>query len=130
MRGAASACLQPHTCMTQDIALVAFALAHGADNTLDKVEVDEIARRLEKWRNEPSDPTTLAAMKNALDRYAGRAENGDVDEAIERLGARLSQEERADLLTDLVAIARADAVMDPGEKDFLKKVRHAWGLEG
>lgn len=114
--------------MTRDIAVLAFHLAHGADGQLDKQEVEEIARRLDKWRRDPDSPTTLASLKEALDRYEGRADGGDVQTAMTRLRDALSEAERVELLNDLVAIAHADDTLAPGEVSFLRTLREAWEL--
>lgn len=110
----------------RDIALIALALAHGADDDLTPQEVEEIAARLQGWRQDAADPTALGALKTALGSYVQAEGETMLETAIERVKTRLSPADRTLLVADLASIALADGVVLDEERDMLQRLCAAW----
>ncbi len=112
--------------MIRDIALIALHLAHGADDDLQRREVDEIAARLEAWRTDNAELTVLAAMKEATDTYVHAESETALGSAIERVRDLLDPASRARLLDDLTAVAHADNRLLENERVLLDTLRAQW----
>lgn len=114
--------------MIRDIALIALALAHGADDDLAPAEVEEMASRLQGWRRDSADPTALAALKDALNTYVQAEGEDRLEAAITRVGQELSADDRGALLADLASVALADGTVVDEERRMLEHLCQRWGV--
>lgn len=114
------------------LALIYIELAHGADATLDDVEVDLITERLRVWQDHDGwQGTVLSAIKEALEYYANEAARERyLEAAIRSIRDGLPDEMRQRVLDDLMDLAQADDRLVFEEAQFLGYLAHAWDILG
>lgn len=114
--------------LLRDLALIALALAHGADQALSDREVDTIEALLHDWQDEAEDADVTGALQHAVDAYGSGDALAAVDSAIQRFGEAATPGVRARFWRDLRSLAGADGVLHPVEEDFLHQLGGAWGV--
>ena len=113
-----------------DLALLYLGLAYGADAELAHAEEQEIVARLYRWQPD-RDPALLAhVLRDAKLTYLNDHSKARIEQAVAALGASLDPDVRHSIVEDLGHIARADGTVMEGEKDFIARLREAWGLGG
>ena len=105
------------------LAVLAFALAHGADRNLTPAELSEITDRLHVRCEGWTYADVHMAVMEALGAYsAGRG----AEEAASRIVAALPEDARHRALADLADVARADGVVLPEERAFVLRLAERW----
>jgi uncharacterized tellurite resistance protein B-like protein len=112
--------------LLRDLALIYLTLAHGADQDLSRVEVEEISRRLSAWQTQATAETVLSAIKDALEDYTAEAARIEVDVAVRRVGAELDHERLSIIVDDLTEIAMSDDKFLHEESAFIGDLAREW----
>jgi uncharacterized tellurite resistance protein B-like protein len=112
----------------RDLALIYIALAHGADQDLEDVEVDAVAARLREWEAGALDATVLSSIKQALDEYVNDGEQSEVMAAARRVRLQTSREQRQQIVEDLVTIAMSDDKFLHAESRFIEELARLWDV--
>ncbi len=113
-----------------DFAFVALTLAHGVDDHLSAFELEALADRL--YRHHPgwSQRDVQGVVQEALHAYALAPDRwAAAREACIRLGQSLDADARAQAIEDLTLVARADGVLEEGERQFVAKIAAFWKQE-
>lgn len=113
--------------LIENLALIYIALAHAADRDLSDAEVNAIAERLRNWQSGAS-KTVLSALKEALDDYVQEEAQERVNAAIRTIRDHIPQDQRQQMLDDLMEIAMADGKFTHGESAFIGELARVWGL--
>lgn len=114
--------------LLHDIAFLYVFLAADTDGTLSEVERELIITRLHTKMAEESVETIEQVVAEA--ERSLRSEERSVRAIIEALKySRLSDEQRAALLGDLVEIARADGEIHDNETAFLRALARIWSID-
>ncbi len=116
--------------IVHDLALIYVALAYGTDHDLDDAELDTITASLEEWGEQhlPEGDVrevVLEAMAVFLREDAGV----EVIHSIETLARVLTEEERQQVLRDVVRIAEADGVLLSSEQSLIGALAAAWRIK-
>lgn len=113
--------------LRHDLSLVYLALAFGTDRDLSEEEADVIVERLGAW-SQASKETVRETVMEALAIYMEAGAEAEVSRSVRTLAERLSEEERANALADLVHIAEADGVLLSSEQGLITTLAEAWGV--
>lgn len=112
--------------LLRDLALIYLTLAHGTDQDLSRVEVEEISRRLSAWQTQATAETVLSAIKDALEDYTEEAAREEVDVAVRRVGSELDHDRLSMIVDDLTEIAMSDDKFLHEESAFIGDIARAW----
>lgn len=112
----------------RDLALIYIALAHGTDQELSRVEVEEISRRLGAWQTQATEETVLSAIKDALEDYTEETARSEVDAAVRRVREMMDQDQLSTIVDDLTRIAMSDDKFLHEEGTFIGDLAHAWNV--
>lgn len=114
--------------LLRDLALIYLTLAHGTDEDLDDAEVDAIAEVLGDWQDEAGQETALSAIKGALALYERDDALEQVNAAISNVRDEVPDEQREQVLDDMVEIAMADGRFLHEESSFIGELAEAWDV--
>lgn len=127
-RSAAKVDDRPLWTLLHDIGVLAVAIAHGSDGSLESREIDQIVRRLSGWRVDLETDDLKAILYSALEAFG----KGDLNDEIRRsaisIKERLPQSLRLIVLDDLIAVAEADGPMNEAERGMISSLALAWQL--
>ncbi len=115
--------------LLDDLALIYFTLAHGADEQLDDAEVDKMADLLREWQVQSPRTSVFRAVKEALAVYERDDALDRVNEAVDRVRDHVSAEERQLIMDDLLELALADGRFLHEESAFIGELAETWGVE-
>jgi hypothetical protein len=108
------------------IALLALAIAHGADEDLDTREIDAIADRLLVLESSLSGDDVIVVFRDAAKMYALR--DMKTEDLIIELAHSLDMGSRRRAFALLRAVAEADGVIHPGESAILHEAAERWEI--
>lgn len=116
--------------LLHDIAYLYLFLAAETDGSLAPAEVKLLLKRLQEKAPERSDEEVRAVAEKALTALREEPERRSVSGIVESLKyAALSDDQRRDLLNDLLLIARADGRIHENERAFLRAITRLWEIE-
>ncbi|MEP0548835.1 MAG: TerB family tellurite resistance protein [Rhodothermales bacterium] len=116
----------PLTLLLHDLALLYLALAHGADGELDTAEQASMRDQLRAWAPGTDPALCDHALREAGLSYGNGVGKEKMDDLLQRLHDGLDPDGRARVLADLMELARADDVVEPGETALIDRVAAAW----
>ena len=112
--------------LLHDLALLALALAYGADGDLAAVELAVIEERLGRWVPGQDPARVRNALREATLSYGEGLPDAQLGALVGRLRDALGTGERGRVLADLRALAAADSVVRPAEEALVRRVAAAW----
>lgn len=115
--------------LLHDLALIYLGLAHGTDEELDPTETHAMAVNLRRWQPDKDPALIDHIIREATMSYLNRENTNRLETAIETLRDALPEQTRADILHDLVRIARADGKVIPEEGGFIQNIANAWNVD-
>ncbi len=115
-----------------DVTVVALALAHGMDASLNPRESRAVVERLSASAvSLTGHEVGIAALSQhveaAVARY-GRLTVPEFEALVRSIGEALGPEQRADVFSILVGVAEADGVVVRMEQTLLRHIAEAWGV--
>jgi uncharacterized tellurite resistance protein B-like protein len=116
----------PLTLLLHDLALLYLALAHGADGELDTAEQASMRDQLRAWAPGADPALCDHALREAGLSYGNGVGTQRFDDLLSRLHDALDADGRARVLADLMELAQADDVVEPGETALIDRVAAAW----
>jgi tellurite resistance protein len=109
-----------------------YAAIASSDGAISSEELEVFCKNLHEWipDEDPEDlmEKVMAAVA-ALGEDKEHKELGHLYRSIGVVAEKLDDEARTAALDDLLAIAAADGVFDPGEGALLLRIRQAWGTD-
>ena len=112
-----------------DLALIYFALAHGADDEMAPAESEAIQEKMRTWFPEARPRLIREATEEVLLVYVGASREAMIEAAAASLREALPKELRIGVLNDLADLASVDGAIVPGEVRFIQKLAQYWGVE-
>lgn len=112
--------------LLRDLAFIYITLAHGTDQDLSRVEVEEISRRLSAWQTQVTEETVLSAIKDALEDYTEENARTEMEAAAGRVREQLDPDQLSMIVDDLTGIAMSDDKFLHEEGAFIGDLARAW----
>lgn len=111
------------------LAFIYLVLGHGTDYELSESETRMMLRRLEEWQPMMPREDVRRILQDAMARYARRAGEEVLSEAIHTVKQQLPPAQRMAALNDLIKIANADGVFLDDEEDLINRLLLEWEVD-
>ena len=112
-----------------DLALIYFALAHGADDEMAPAESEAIQKKMQTWFPDVCPRSIEKATEEVLLVYVGASRDAMIEASAASLREVLPKDLRIGILNDLADLASVDGSIVRGEVLFIQKLAQYWGVE-
>jgi uncharacterized tellurite resistance protein B-like protein len=119
----------PSWSLLHDMSLICVVLAHSTDNELVTSEIEAILERLHQWQPDLDEEALRDVVRESLHFYSSQPDRDALGASLKSIKEALPPIQRIAFLDDLVYIAKSDGVINENERDMIRSLSEAWGVE-